>query len=88
MIAFFMLPLCFAQVFSIRIAEKFGYNNLFYFVSILIPGLGVYASFSHNFYVFFTFFVGLPAIFGVGLTMSPLLKNILYKFEKKGLISG
>lgn len=57
-------------------------------MSFLIPGMGIIASFTNNFYIFFTFFVGLPAIFGVGLTMSPLLKNMLYKFEKKGLISG
>jgi len=54
----------------------------------MIPGMGIIASYTKNFYVFFTFFVGLPSIFGIGLAMSPLLKNILYKFEKKGLISG
>lgn len=55
---------------------------------ILIPLMGLASSFTTNFFIFFTLFVGLPTIFGVGLMMIPLLKNVLYKFEKKGMVSG
>lgn len=71
-----------------RVAEKLGYNNLYFLNGVLVPLMGIASSYTNNFLLFFTLFVGCPTVFGVGLMMIPLLKNVLYKFEKKGMVSG
>ena len=77
------------SLYSIKISEKIGLNNHIRFFTFFYSLSLFLSTFMPNFYLFGTFYLFLPGVFGFGLNYMVILNFMWKKFNRnKGKISG